>query len=67
MAGTPEGGRRAAATNRARYGEDFYTHLGRAGGRASTGGGFKADPELARRAGSLGGSRSRRGPIEHAD
>jgi len=28
MAGTPEGGRKAAITNRERYGSDFYTNLG---------------------------------------
>ena len=60
MAGTIIGGKKAAKTNKQRYGEDFYHEIGRMGGLKSTGGGFAADPELARRAGRLGGLRSRR-------
>jgi general stress protein YciG len=32
MAGTKEGGRKAAAKNKEIYGEDFYKRIGRAGG-----------------------------------
>jgi general stress protein YciG len=60
MAGTQAGGRKAAVTNKQRYGEDFYTRLGAAGGRVSRGGGFAANPELAREAGRKGGAARRR-------
>lgn len=59
--GTKEGGRAAAATNKARYGEDFYKKIGAEGGKKSTTGGFYADRELASRAGRVGGKVSRRG------
>ena len=60
MAGTPEGGLKAAASNRQRYGSDFYRTIGRAGGKISRGGGFASNPELAREAGRRGGITSRR-------
>jgi general stress protein YciG len=60
MAGTRKGGEKAAKTNKQRYGMEFYINIGRLGGAKSTGGGFAADHELARRAGRLGGLRSRR-------
>jgi len=60
MAGTVNGGVRAAKTNKQRYGATFYEEIGRMGGQKSTGGGFAKDPDLARRAGRLGGLRSRR-------
>lgn len=37
MAGTPEGGRKSAATNKKHYGLNFYTTIGRMGGRSSHG------------------------------
>lgn len=61
MAGTKAGGIKAAATNKAKYGEDFYRELGRKGGRNGHTGGFAANPELARIAGSIGGKISKRG------
>lgn len=60
MAGTPEGGRKAAETNKKRYGREFYEMIGRKGGTISRGGGFAKNPELARVAGRIGGQRSRR-------
>ncbi len=60
MAGTSEGGKRAAATNKQRYGNNFYTLIGKKGGEISRGGGFAASPELARAAGAKGGRASRR-------
>lgn len=60
MAGTRAGGRLAAATNKEKYGENFYRKIGAIGGMASTTGGFFGNPDLARRAGSLGGKVSRR-------
>lgn len=35
MAGTKEGGKKAAATNKAKYGENFYAEMGRIGGKIS--------------------------------
>lgn len=61
MAGTRNGGFRAAQTNKTRHGADFYARIGRAGGQKSRGGGFAANRELARKAGALGGAKSRRG------
>ena len=33
MSGTHAGGKKAAATNKAKYGKDFYAEIGRKGGR----------------------------------
>lgn len=60
MAGTKEGGEKAAKTNMQKYGPDFYKNIGAKGGKASTTGGFK-DKELARIAGRKGGLKSKRG------
>lgn len=60
MAGTRRGGMKAAATNKMRYGAQFYETIGRMGGRKSRGGGFAKNPELARIAGQRGGKASRR-------
>jgi len=67
MAGTKEGGRKAAATNKAKYGEDFYREMGRIGGRNGHTGGFASNPELAKIAGSIGGKISKRGPAKKKD
>jgi hypothetical protein len=40
MSGTQSGGLRAAATNRMRYGNEYYNVIGRMGGKSSTKGGF---------------------------
>lgn len=60
MSGTRRGGMKAAATNKMRYGAQFYETIGRMGGRKSRGGGFAKNPELARVAGQKGGKASRR-------
>lgn len=60
MAGTLEGGRKAAITNKAKYGADFYAKQGAKGGKLGHTGGFYANRELARRAGAKGGRISRR-------
>ncbi len=68
MAGTLEGGKRAARTNRkkydkeyqAKYGMTFYQYLGHQGGKAGTTGGFYANRELASIAGRMGGMLSKR-------
>lgn len=64
MAGTKAGGMKAAATNKERHGENFYSDIGRKGGRNGHTGGFAANPELARIAGAIGSRKSRRGPAK---
>jgi len=66
MAGTIEGGRKAAATNKARHGANFYAEIGRRGGRNGHTGGFASNPELAKIAGRKGGRISKRGKA-HAE
>ncbi len=61
MAGTKAGGMKAAATNKAKYGDGFYQGIGRRGGQNGHTGGFAADRELAVRAGRKGGRVSKRG------
>ncbi len=61
MAGTKEGGKKASATCRAKYGDDFYKKAGQIGGRNGHTGGFAANHELAVEAGRKGGMKSRRG------
>ena len=60
MAGTKEGGKTAASTNKAKYGADFYARIGAMGGKKGRTGGFFANRELARTAGAKGGRISRR-------
>ncbi len=60
MAGTKEGGRKAAAKNKELYGKDFYASIGAKGGKLGKTGGFAANRELARAAGAKGGRISRR-------
>jgi len=61
MAGTHTGGAKAAATNKAKYGADFYARIGAMGGKVGRTGGFYANRDLARIAGAKGGRISRRG------
>lgn len=69
MAGTKEGGKKAAQTNKAKYGEDFYHINGAKGGKRGKTGGFASNKigedgltgrERARIAGSKGGIISRK-------
>ena len=60
MPGTKAGARKAALTNKKRYGDDFYANIGAKGGKNSNTGGFAANRELARIAGAKGGRISRR-------
>lgn len=64
MAGTKAGGVKAAATNIARHGREFYREIGRKGGRNGHTGGFAANPQLAKIAGAKGGKISKRGPAK---
>lgn len=69
MAGTKEGGQKAKLTNQAKfdeaylhkYGMTFYQYIGSIGGKHKGKKGFALDRELARKAGSIGGKKSRRG------
>ena len=54
------GGKAAAATNKNKYGSDFYARIGAKGGKLGRTGGFFANRELAREAGRRGGRISRR-------
>lgn len=67
MAGTKAGGQKAAATNKALHGSDFYAKIGAIGGKKGRTGGFAANPALARIAGAKGGRISRRGRKITAD
>lgn len=61
MAGTKQGGKKAAMTIKIKHGDDFYARIGRKGGQKGTTGGFAANPELAKIAGRKGGKISKRG------
>ena len=63
MAGTKEGGKKAAAKNLQRD-PLFYAKIGAKGGKRGHTGGFAANPELARIAGAKGGRISRRRKVE---
>ena len=69
MAGTKNGGAKAAATNKNKYGADFYARIGAMGGKLGKSGGFASSAvgkdgltgrERARIAGAAGGRISRR-------
>ena len=61
MPGTRAGGLKASVTNKKRYGKDFYSELGKKGGKATGMKGFALNRDNARRAGQIGGKASRRG------
>ena len=61
MAGNSIGGKKAAVTNKAKYGSTFYSDIGAKGGANGHTGGFYVNRELASIAGAKGGSISRRG------
>ena len=61
MSGTKIGGQKAAATTKEKYGKEFYALIGSKGGRNGHTGGFYGNSELARRAGAIGGRKSKRG------
>ena len=74
MAGTKAGGKKAAATNKAKYGADFYREMGRIGGRNGHTGGFASEAvgkdgltgrQRASMVGTIGGKKSKRGPAKH--
>ena len=73
MAGTKIGGKKAADTNRKRYGSKFYAEIGRIGGQRGTTGGWASESigkdgltgyERAKKWGAVGGKKSKRGPAK---
>lgn len=65
MAGNTAGGKKAAATNKERYGDDWYSKIGRIGGQNGHTGGFAAmSPEKRREAGRKGGHISSRAGVK---
>jgi len=63
MAGTKTGGKLAAKTNKAKYGDNFYAIIGAKGGKKTGPKGFALNRDLAREAGRKGGTISRRGRV----
>ena len=76
MAGTLEGGKKAAETNKRKYGKDYYALIGKKGGKNGHEGGFAAEtvgkdgltgPERAKKWGAIGGKISKRGRSKKED
>jgi hypothetical protein len=72
MAGTKEGGKNAAKTNKEKYGEDFYSKIGSKGGSNGHTGGFASNvvgqdgltgKERAIKVGAIGGTISKRSKV----
>lgn len=66
MPGSKIGGAKACATNKIKYGEDFYARIGAIGGKNGNTGGFAymkthGQEDKIRDAGRRGGQKSRRG------
>lgn len=64
MAGTKAGALKATQKVLDRYGDDWYSKIGKLGGRAMVPKGFALNPQLAVEAGRKGGIISRRGPAK---
>ena len=68
MAGTKAGAAKTVATNKERYGEDFYKKMGAKGGKVTgVAKGFASNLDRAREAGRRGGRISKRGPAKKDD
>lgn len=67
MSGTRLGGKKAALTNIARNGFDFYKRIGSKGGQHGHTGGFYGNPEKAREAGRKGGLKSKRTGVKNGE
>lgn len=67
MSGTKAGGRKAAITNKAKHGDDFYRNIGRKGGSVShpETRPFSMNPEAASIAGAKGGRISSRAGVKN--
>lgn len=66
MAGTKAGGLKTAQTLKQKYGDDYFSRMGKKGGQLGHTGGFAANPALAKLAGQKGGKISKRGPAKKA-
>lgn len=73
MAGSVEGGKKTAMTNKLRHGSDWYARIGRLGGMNGHTGGFACKEkgkdgltgkERASKVGKIGGHISKRGPAK---
>jgi len=61
MSGTRSGGLQTVKTNKEKYGEDFYKKIGSTGGKVKNSKkGFGSNRELAKKAGAIGGTISKR-------
>lgn len=76
MGGTVEGGKKAAATNKKKYGNGFYARIGKKGGHNGHTGGFASEKvgedgltgrERAKLVGSIGGSVSSRKGVRNGE
>lgn len=73
MSGSVQGGKNAAATNKAKHGPDFYREIGRLGGKKTAESGklalvsFASNHERAREAGRKGGKISKRRPAGYVE
>lgn len=67
MAGTKAGGIKTRETMYKKHGKDFYREIGRMGGKNGRTGGFAANRELAKIAGSKGGKISKRGKARRTE
>lgn len=67
MSGTKLGGQKAALTNIANHGFDFYAKIGTKGGKNGHTGGFYGNPEKARECGRKGGLKSRRTGVKNGE
>lgn len=63
MAGTKQGGKKTAQTNKLKHGEDYYKELGRKGGSVKHPETryFALHPDIASKVGTIGGYKSKRG------
>ena len=64
MSGTVAGGIKTREIFYEKYGRDYFKNIGKIGGRNGHVKGFAVNPELAKRAGSIGGKLSKRGPAK---
>lgn len=58
MSGNREGGLKAAKANKDKYGDNFYSEIGKIGGAVKTKKGFAVRTDLAKEAGAKGGRAS---------
>lgn len=64
MAGTREGGLKAARTLRAKRGQNYYSKIGRKGGQAEVEKGYSMNTTLASLSGYKGATSSRRRQVQ---